>query len=59
MANAIKLSKIDKRQSEPESSAMIRDGKYDTFLNNLEKWVEAMMVQNNIDDDEQEERITR
>lgn len=36
----------------PEADEMIRAEKNATFLNNLEKWVEATVVQDSIDDEE-------
>lgn len=35
-----------------EPLAIIRAEKYATFLNNLEKWVEATIMQNHIDDED-------
>ena len=43
--------------SNPESLEMIRAEKYATFLNNLEKWVEATIMQNGIDDEEVIRRV--
>lgn len=37
--------------SGPEPLEIIRAEKYATFLNNLEKWVEATIMQNSIDDE--------
>jgi hypothetical protein len=42
--------------SKPEPFA-VRSEKYATFLNNLEKWVEATIVQDNIDDEEVIRRV--
>lgn len=56
MVNVILLSE-PARSSNPEPIEIIRAEKYATFLNNLEKWVEATIVQNSIDDEEVIQRV--
>lgn len=43
--------------SSPEPLEIYRAEKYATFLNNLEKWVEATVAQNSIDDEEVIRRV--
>jgi hypothetical protein len=50
MVNIISLSESAESIS-PEPLGIIRAEKYATFLNNLEKWVEATIMQNNINDE--------
>lgn len=56
MVNAILLSE-PAASSNVEPLEIIRAEKYATFLNNLEKWVEAIIMQNSIDDEEVIRRV--
>lgn len=56
MVDVILLSE-HARSFNPESLENIRAEKYATFLNNLEKWVEATIMQNHIDDEEVIRRV--
>jgi hypothetical protein len=56
MTNAIILPESDE-DSKHEPLETIRAEKYATFLNNLEKWVEATVRQDDIDDEEVIRRV--
>jgi hypothetical protein len=56
LVNGIPLSKPAESYN-PEPLEIIRAEKYAMFLNNLEKWVEATIMQNSIEDEEVIRRV--